>query len=363
MSDYRKEQEVAIEAVRRASLITQKVLQTSISSLTKSDKSPVTVGDFSAQAIINAILAKHFSDDKIVGEEDADDLRSKDADKVALKEKVIGLVNEGLMAEGADQLEKPLSETEILEAIDKGNCQGGVKGRMWTLDPIDGTKGFLRGGQYAVCLALIVDGEVRLGVMGCPNLPIDKSAKKPQEGNLDEVKQRDDLGVIFVASEGKGAFQRPLHATSSTQLTPIKTREITPEILSKASFCESVEAGHSSQGTNAKIAEFLGISSPSVRMDSQAKYASVARGDGDIYLRLPVGDGSYQEKIWDHAAGCLIVTEAGGKVSDAKGRPLDFSIGRTLKNNKGVVAAHASVHAKVIEAVRKALEEEGRGHL
>jgi 3'-phosphoadenosine 5'-phosphosulfate (PAPS) 3'-phosphatase len=42
---------------------------------------------------------------------------------------------------------------------------------MWTLDPIDGTKGFLRGWQYAVCLALLVDARVELGVIGCPNLP------------------------------------------------------------------------------------------------------------------------------------------------------------------------------------------------
>lgn len=69
--------------------------------------------------------------------------------------------------------------------------------------------------------------------------------------------------------------------------------------FAKGAFCESVEAGHSSLTTNARIAELLGIPKEhSVRMDSQAKYASIARGDGDIYLRLPVGDGSYQEKIW-----------------------------------------------------------------
>lgn len=69
--------------------------------------------------------------------------------------------------------------------------------------------------------------------------------------------------------------------------------------FAKAVFCESVEAGHSSLGTNARIAELLGMSKDkSVRMDSQAKYASIARGDGDVYLRLPVGDGTYQEKIW-----------------------------------------------------------------
>jgi 3'(2'), 5'-bisphosphate nucleotidase len=131
----------------------------------------------------------------------------------------------------------------------------------------------------------------------------------------------------------------------SPDLSPISMRSLDGSTLSSASFCESVEAGHSSQGTNAQIAKFLGIETQSVRMDSQAKYASIARSDGDIYLRLPVGDGSYQEKIWDHAAGCIIVEEAGGIVSDAKGRPLDFSVGRTLKNNKGVVAAHKEVEA------------------
>lgn len=77
--------------------------------------------------------------------------------------------------------------------------------------------------------------------------------------------------------------------------------------LSSASFCESVEAGHSSHGTNARIAELLGITRPSVRMDSQAKYCSIARGDGHVYLRLPVGDGSYEEKIW--VSFSLIFTE------------------------------------------------------
>lgn len=206
-SELAHEQRIAIEAVRRACLITQKVLHTSVSAVTKSDKSPVTVGDFSAQAIINAILARHFPQDKIVGEEDAEDLRSDDADKLELKKKVVALANEGLMAPGDEASPVALSDEQVLDAIDRGDCPGGIPGRMWTLDPIDGTKGFLRGGQYAVCLALIIDGTVRLGVMGCPNLPIDKAAAKPQEGNLDEVKTRTDLGVIFVVQQGTGAFQ------------------------------------------------------------------------------------------------------------------------------------------------------------
>ena len=89
-------------------------------------------------------------------------------------------------------------------------------------------------------------------------------------------------------------------------------------------------------------------------MDSQAKYGSIARGAGDLYLRLPVRK-DYTEKIWDHAAGDVIVREAGGEVTDASGKRLDFSKGRTLRENKGVVAAPRAVHAQVLEAVKSVL--------
>ena len=82
---------------------------------------------------------------------------------------------------------------------------------------------------------------------------------------------------------------------------------------------------------------------------------SIARGAGDLYLRLPVR-ADYQEKIWDHAAGDLIVREAGGHVTDVEGRRLDFSLGRTLKENKGVIAAPKAVHERVLDAVRSVLD-------
>lgn len=84
---------------------------------------------------------------------------------------------------------------------------------------------------------------------------------------------------------------------SSPDLTPIHMSALTSSELHNASFCESVEAGHSDHKTNARIAELLGIQKESTRMDSQAKYCSIARGDGDIYLRLPVSE-TYEEKIW-----------------------------------------------------------------
>jgi hypothetical protein len=72
--------------------------------------------------------------------------------------------------------------------------------------------------------------------------------------------------------------------------------------LHDLSFLESVEKAHNALDTNARVAARLGVRAAPVRMDSQAKYAALARGDGGggVYLRLPVarGGGGYREKIW-----------------------------------------------------------------
>ncbi|KAJ1921553.1 3'(2'),5'-bisphosphate nucleotidase [Mycoemilia scoparia] len=330
MSGYlSRERKVAIEAVEQASKVCKLVFKQLVEgeTLTKGDKSPVTFADFSAQAIVNSILEKHFPNDPIVGEEDSKDLQGESGEK--LRSKVVELTN--LV------ISPSLSEDQILKAIDRGQYEGGKSGRFWTLDPIDGTKGFLRGEQYAVCLALIEDGKVKLGVLGCPNLPHDIN----NEHNTGR-------GSIFVAVKGRGAFRRPLGGSDEDE-TPIKASSITD--LTKTKFCESVESGHTSQSDSATIANKLGITLPPVRMDSQCKYGCIANGDADIYLRLRVS-ATYVEKIWDHAAGSILVAEAGGRVSDTNGDELDFSQGRRLEKNVGVVAANASIYDKVIEAVK-----------
>lgn len=169
------------------------------------------------------------------------------------------------------------------------------------LDPIDGTKGFLRGEQYAVCLALVVDGVVQLGVLGCPNLPVSPSDSSKGQG------------TIVLAVRGQGAWQATISSLSSSPssssssapesfealLTPIKIPSAVPP-PEKIRTLESVEAAHSAQGFTAAIARALGLSAPANRMDSQAKYAALARGldEGHLYLRMPVPGKNYIEKIW-----------------------------------------------------------------
>jgi 3'(2'), 5'-bisphosphate nucleotidase len=343
--------EIALLAVQRASILTKSVFTShNKSTLTKSDSSPVTIGDLGAQALIIASIHANFPDDEVVGEEDADDLRSNES----LKELVWKLVQDAKLsdAEAESKIGGPIkSADDMLTAIDSGRSEGGRKGRVWALDPIDGTKGFLRGGQYAVCLALLVDGVPTVGVIGCPNLPVDDSVAIDASTGAD-ADSSEGKGVLFGAVTGQGATSRPLSAGKLEEAHTIHMKNVSD--ISQATFCESVEAGHSSHGDNAAIASKLGITKPSVRMDSQAKYGSIARGAGDLYLRLPVS-ATYQEKIWDHAAGVVIVQEAGGKVTDAWGKELDFGIGRTLKENKGVVAAPKEVFEQVIGVVKEVL--------
>ena len=330
---YESERFVAVQAVLKACLLCRAVQASLVSeeTMSKKDNSPVTVADFGAQAVINLELMRAFPKDPITAEEDAGDLSILENAKV--KGKVLHHVKAVLPG---------FTEEQIISAIDYGSHDGGASGRFWTLDPIDGTKGFLRREQYAIALALIENGEVVLGVLGCPDLPV-------RANHLDE-----DKGCLFIAVKGQGARVRSFNDPTETQITV--TNIVDP---SMASFCESVESAHSSHSDAALITEILGVVAPPVRIDSQCKYAVIARGDASVYLRLPTR-ADYVEKIWDHAAGWIIVKEAGGEVTDISGRPLDFSLGRGLDRNKGVVATNGKLHSRVIGAVRQVLNPQKR---
>jgi len=324
MKTWNTEKAAAIEAVIAASQLCENVRQSLAQgdSAQKEDRSPVTIADYGAQAVVLEHLAKAFPEDPVVAEEDAAELKSEA--QAAMRQRVVAEVQ---------RINASADEASVIAAIDRGNDAGGASGRFWTLDPIDGTKGFLRKDQYAVALALIEDGEVVLGVLGCPALPHQLDLPTGPHGCL-MVSQK-HLGTEIFDLQGKMIAG----AVVSENFNP-----------ALASICESVESGHSKHDWAAAVAEKLGAKGESVRMDSQCKYAAIARGDADVYLRLPTRPG-YQEKIWDHAAGMLAVAEAGGRVTDINGQPLDFSQGQTLKNNQGVVASNLHTHDAVLQAL------------
>ncbi len=324
---YEQELTVALAAVEKAASLCCQVQQKLVTSETiiKKDKSPVTVADLGSQAIICIELLKHFSSDPIVAEEDVDTLRENHdlANRVheLVTEQTSGITNE-----------------RMLEAIACGKQHVDFTKRYWTIDPIDGTKGFLRKEQYAIALALVDHGQVVLGVLGCPNYVF-------------EPGQSAGPGSLFYAVKGTTVGARAFGA--DTRQCAITTDGISDGCHAK--FCESVESAHASHEEHAQIANALNISTPPFRIDSQAKYAAVARGDASIYLRLPRSS-SYREKIWDHAAGACIVEQAGGRVSDFTGKPLDFTCGETLEKNTGILATNGIIHEQVLDAIRSRIK-------
>lgn len=316
----------AVEALARAAAVTRRVQRDlkHVQEVTKNDRSPVTVADFAAQAIVNHHLRMSVGPFDMVGEESAAILR--DPSQSALMTAVLDAV----------RTEWPDATADLVQhAIDMGNHDATAR-TYWTLDPVDGTKGFLRGEQYAIALSLIEDGEVVLGAMACPNL----SYKRVESSD-----QSDSHGVLAYARRGSGAFAIPAdHPLATGQ--PIQVGEPGERIR----VCESVESAHTKHDDTNRIVTYLGGAGVPVRLDSQAKYTVVARGQADAYLRLPTRPG-YVERIWDHAAGFIIAVEAGATVTDVFGQSLDFSHGSGLDANRGIVCAHPAWHGRILDAI------------
>jgi HAL2 family 3'(2'),5'-bisphosphate nucleotidase len=287
--------QMALHTVRRAATLMRLIQrETVVSSLTKGDKSPVTVADFTTQAIIGRFLSRAFPDVPLVAEETSTALRAPGGANILTQ--VTGYVRKIIPDANADS---------VCEWIDYGGAE--PRNRFWVLDPIDGTKGFLRGDQYAVALALVENGIVQLGVLGCPNL---RDASVPD---------MEGAGSVVLAVRGQGTWSTSLDEVDD-QWMQLKVSERGDS--SQARLLRSFEAGHTNVGQIDQLADWLGVQVEPVRMDSQAKYA-----------------------------GSIILEEAGGQLTDLDGKPLDFTQGRMLTNNRGVLASNGLLHEKLLQGL------------
>jgi len=314
----------AIETVRRAGQLARRIrTDMAMLKLTKSDMSPVTVADFAVQACVSHDLEEAFPEDALVAEERSSELRVSER----AMEAVTRFVGECVSGAGAE---------EVRRWVDRG--AGETAGRFWSLDPIDGTKGYLRGGQYAVALALVQGGAVQLGVLGCPGLH--GTCKPGARGG----------GVIVAAVRGHGTWAMPLDGVA--ELARLHVSDC--RVPASARLLRSHEAGHTNVAQVEAFVCTVGIQAPPVLMDSQAKYAVLSSGHAEVLLRLLSPDAlDYKEKIWDQAAGALVIEEAGGRVTDLDGENLDFSAGRALIHNRGLVASNGRLHEAVLEALAR----------
>jgi 3'(2'), 5'-bisphosphate nucleotidase len=283
----------------------------------------VTVADFAVQAVLSHLLAQAFPADPLVAEEASAALQTP-----------TGTSTLAQVASYVSRLVPEATPQAVCAWIDRGQAEPSA--RFWTCDPIDGTKGFLRGGQYAVALALVEAGQVQLGVLGCPRL--DNISSPGSEAS----------GALLIALRGQGAWIAPLDEPGSLALLFVSDCRVAQQ----ARLVRSFAAEHTNIALVDRLAGELGTDAPPLRVDSQVKYALLAAGKAELLLRvLPVGNPLYHEKIWDVAAGSLIVQEAGGCVTDLDGRVLDFSVGRTLARNRGILASNRLLHPPALKAI------------
>ena len=315
-----------IDAVWRSAMLVGRVQAEMVSaSLTKDDRSPVTVADFASQALIGKLLEDAFPDDDMVAEEESSTLLDPGAAQTL--DDVTHFVS--LSIPDADS-------QKVCTWIDHNRVD--TASRFWTLDPIDGTKGFLRGDQYVVALALIDEGVVQFGALGCPNL---LDAHKPDfEGR----------GSLVIAARGQGAWSTALNEPGS--FAPLHVSEV--DDPHRARILRSFESGHTNVSQIDEFALSLGVQVEPVRMDSQAKYALLAAGEGELILRLlSPSQPDYREKVWDQAAGSIILEQSGGRITDLDGNVLDFTKGRRLEDNRGVLASNGLLHETALRALKE----------
>ncbi|PWA50175.1 inositol monophosphatase family protein [Artemisia annua] len=201
-SSYDKQLVAAKKAASLAARLCQNIqkglLQSDVQS--KSDKSPVTVADYGSQVLVSFVLQKELPSQafSLVAEEDSGDLRKEESQETL--QRITKLVNDTIASDGTYNV-SPLTEADVLTIIDCGTSEGGSSGQHWVLDPIDGTKGFLRGDQYAIALGLLDEGKVVLGVLACPNLPLE---------SIRTSSQNTKAGCLFSAQLSCGTYMESL---------------------------------------------------------------------------------------------------------------------------------------------------------
>ncbi|MCJ7725325.1 MAG: 3'(2'),5'-bisphosphate nucleotidase, partial [Acidimicrobiia bacterium] len=290
--------------------------------MAKVGKEPVTIADYGSQAVVLAAVAASFPDHGVIAEEGSALLLAEAGEEGARR--IVEIVGE--------VIGRPTDLAEVAGWIDH---DGGPSPYTWVIDPIDGTKGFLRREQFAVAIGVLLDLQVHAGVLGCPHLDIDPA--DPSAGR----------GVVFTAIAGGGAFMEPL---SGGDAVAVSVSDVSDP--AGVRVLGSVESAHGDPALVTALIADAGLGGGMVRIDSQVKYGAVAAGLAEVYIR-PRSRPDYRENIWDHAAGVAVVQEAGGRVTDLDGKPLDFTRGSKLLDNRGVLATNGKVHDLILASLAR----------
>jgi 3'-phosphoadenosine 5'-phosphosulfate (PAPS) 3'-phosphatase len=265
-------------------------LQGRVGELLKADDSPVTVVDLLHQTQVQQLLRHQFPGDALLCEEPRN-LQERHAVEAA-------------------ELSRTIYGLEVGATFDELPTAGH---RVWVLDPIDGTKGFLGGRYFALALACFVGGVPRFAMMAVPG------------GNPEQP-----LGIdrsIAFAIAGAGAWISPVVEGREPEWTSLAERSARTGPLRVA-----VSLAHGGP-LAARLRSIPGIEV--AELDSQAKYLAVAAGDIDAYLRAARDDGR-SDLLWDHLPGGLVAREAGCAVRHFDGSPVEYAPREAIAFRGGV---------------------------
>jgi 3'(2'), 5'-bisphosphate nucleotidase len=284
-SPYSHHLETALLAVQLSATLTSSLQKTVLhsSTLSKSDFSPVTTGDFAVQALLTCCLRSAFPTASFLAEESAIDLRKNPA----LLKAVFTLIQEYGPAFTASGLAVPTSEEEVLYLLDLGGTNAASdQESLWVFDPIDGTKTFLEGRQYAINCAYLENGVEKIGIIGCPNLPIstlDPDSPLPSEDTIDSSGH----GCVIHAVRGEGTWVRPLRRDGVLEKPTRVQRHGDDRRVEDLVWSDCEGYTSTIQDLHQQVAAKLSTPWPGVEMfSSLMKYAVLGLGRASVVVRI-----------------------------------------------------------------------------
>jgi 3'(2'), 5'-bisphosphate nucleotidase len=213
------------------------------------------------------------------------------------------------------------------ESVDTDRRIG--RARVWMIDPIDGTKGFIAGtGDFCVQIGLAVSGQAALGILYAPA-----------------------TDVLYGAARGHGAWVvRPTSEADASLKT--ERLSVTSEAeLSRMRLAES----RSHRGPRMEsVVNVLGVSAEVRSHSVGIKVGLLVERQADLYIHL-----SSKTKQWDTCAPEAVLAEAGGRMTDVWGDPMRYNTPDILNRN-GLVASNSAAHEEVIARLGALLTEWGR---
>ncbi|XP_031499306.1 putative PAP-specific phosphatase, mitochondrial isoform X2 [Nymphaea colorata] len=360
---FRRELQAAVDVVQRACRLCVEVKRSLLSNgdggvVEKNDQTPVTIADFGVQALVSLELGNLFPSIPLVAEEDSSYLRTSfmkpdengNHGYSSLVESILKAVTNNVSC-------RSLSCGDVLQAIDRGgksaHAFGSKPATYWVLDPIDGTRGFLRGTEslYVVGLALVVEGSIVLGVMGCPNWKTDfVSDREVAPEDAESENHHSGLGIIMAAQTGCGTWMKRT-SDFSLNIDTIGLHDCWMRCfvdkcvnVDEAKFCipdsqswdslplstffvPTTDSGNNGRttdsGNNGRTRQVVLL--PTC-CGSLCKYLMVASGRASVFILRARAQTVI--KVWDHAVGMICVHEAGGKI----GRAVSWSLLQTKRH-------------------------------